>query len=40
LGADAAIRLIAVPGGHVATVDHAGVAADLAIRWPAWAARI
>jgi putative restriction endonuclease len=36
LGAPAAIRLTAVRQGYVAAVDHDGVAADLATRWPAW----
>jgi putative restriction endonuclease len=36
LGAPAAIRLTAVPEGYVAAVDHEGVAADLATRWPPW----
>ena len=36
LGAPAAIRLISVPGGYVAAIDHAGVAGDLALRWPLW----
>jgi putative restriction endonuclease len=36
LGAPAAIRLTAVPGGYVAAIDHDGVAADLATRWPPW----
>jgi putative restriction endonuclease len=36
LGAPAAIRLTRVPQGYVAAVDHDGVAADLAARWPGW----
>ena len=36
LGAPAAIRMTAVPGGYIAAIDHAGVAGDLAIRWPVW----
>jgi putative restriction endonuclease len=36
LGAPAAIRLTRVPEGYVAAVDHDGVAAELAARWPAW----
>ena len=36
LGAPAAIRLTVVPGGYVAAIDHAGVAGDLALRWPLW----
>lgn len=36
LGAPAAIRLAAVPEGYVAAIDHDGVAADLATRWPLW----
>ena len=36
LGAPAAIRLTTGPGGYIAAIDHAGVAADLATRWPLW----
>ena len=40
LGAPAAIRLTAVPGGYVAAIDHDGVAADLGTRWPFWNGKV
>lgn len=36
LGAPAALRLTRAAEGYVVAVDHPGVAADLAQRWPSW----